>query len=267
MARSDREWCMKVCTAVCLKRGSLADTPSDKSGFVIVRAFCALLDQAHKSRLDRPGNLATSPYPGGSASSSSFTSTSSIYMPFTNTLRDAHILSTITERTENPSSRPTSYKFFGAQVQPSRPVSDAIRCSAVSRGIAEPGPSTGTPSHRTGELIAFFEDKSSTSDNSSRPYLPHGHQRTGSVPAGPRSPGLYTQISQSVPTFTTTCGSNSRPSSPRQSWSSQSRSYSGFHLPNFVDMAYKQLRSDVQIEADVQIGECLPTLTFDDWQS
>src|SRR6266478_5942265 len=41
-----------------------------------------------------------------SASSLSFTSTSSIYIPFTNTLRDVRILSTTTERTENPSSRP-----------------------------------------------------------------------------------------------------------------------------------------------------------------
>ena len=178
----------------------------------------ALTEWSHQSS-------ATPSYLSGSASSPSFTSTSSIYIPFTNTLRDARILSTITERTENPSSRPTSYNL---SVPGSRPVSDAIRRSAVSRGIAEPGPSTGTPSRRTGDLIAFFEDKSSTSDNSSRPYSPHGHQRTGSAPAGPRSPSPYTQTSQSVPTFTTTYGygsSNSRPSSPSKSWSSQSRSY------------------------------------------
>jgi hypothetical protein len=166
-------------------------------------------------------SVTPSSYLSGSASSPSFTSTSSIYIPFTNTLRDARILSTITERTENPSSRPTSY------TPGSRPVSDAIRRSAVSlhsRGATEP---VSTPSRRTGDLIAFFEDKSSSSDNSSRPYSPYGHRRTGSVPAGPRSPSPYTQTSQSIPTFgTTTYGySNSRPSSPGKSWLSQSQSY------------------------------------------
>ena len=78
------------------------------------------------------------------ASSPSFTSSSSVYTPFTNTLRDASILSTITERTENPSSRPTSYNLL---ILGSRPVSDAIRHSAVSlhsRGATKP--SNGTPS-------------------------------------------------------------------------------------------------------------------------
>ena len=167
-----------------------------------------------------------SSYLSGPASSPSFTSSSSVYIPFTNTLRDARILSTITERTENPSSHPTSYNL---SVPGSRPVSDAIRHSAVSlhsQGATEP--SNGTPSCCTGDLIAFFEDKSS-SDNSSRPYSPYGHRRTGSVPAGPRSPSPYTQTSQSIPTFGTTTygygGSHSRPSSPSKSWSSQSQSY------------------------------------------
>jgi hypothetical protein len=76
----------------------------------------------------------------GSASSPSFTWTSSIYIPFTDTSRDARILSTITEHTENPSSQPTSYNLSAPG---SRPVSDAIRRSAVplySRGVT--GPST-----------------------------------------------------------------------------------------------------------------------------
>ncbi len=181
----------------------------------------ALTEWSHQS------SAMPSSYLSGS-SSPSFTSTSSVYIPFTNTLRDARILSTITERTENPSSRPTSYNL---SLPGSRPVSDAVRRSAVSlhsRGVTEPGPSTTTPSRRTGELIAFFEDKSSSSDNSSRPYSPYDHRRTGSVPAGPRSPSPYTQTSQSIPTFTTTYGygsSNSRPSSPSKSWTSQSRSY------------------------------------------
>jgi hypothetical protein len=131
-------------------------------------------------------------------SSPSFTSTSSVYIPFMNTLRDAHILSTITERTKNTSYHPMSY------MPGSRPVSDAIRHSAVSLhscGTTEPG---STPSCCTGDLIAFFKDKLLLSDTSSHPYSSHGHRRTGSVPPGPRSPSPYTQTSQSIPTFSTT---------------------------------------------------------------
>ena len=148
---------------------------------------------------------------------------------FTNTLHDGRILSTITERTENPSSRPTSHDL---SVPGSRPVSDAIRSSGVSlhsRGVTEPGPSLLPASRRTGDLIAFLEDKS-TSDDSSRSYSPFNHRRTGSVPASPRSPSPYTQTSQSIPTFgSTTYGygssAGSRPSSPSKSWISQSQSY------------------------------------------
>lgn len=182
----------------------------------------ALTEWSHGS------SVTPSSYLSGSASSPSFTSSSSVYIPFTNTLRDARILSTITERTENPSSRPTSYNL---SVPGSRPVSDAIRRSTVShsRGVTEPASSTTTSSRRTGDLIAFFEDKSSSSDSSSRPFSPYGHRRAGSVPAGPRSPSPYTQTSQSIPTFGTTSygygGSSSRPSSPTKSWVSQSQSY------------------------------------------
>lgn len=81
-----------------------------------------------------------------------------------------------------------------------------IRHSAVSlhsRGVNEPGPSTATSSHRTGD--------------SSRPYSPYGHRRTILVPACPHSPSPYMQTGQSIPTFTTTYGYgslNSRPSFP-----------------------------------------------------
>ena len=182
----------------------------------------ALTEWSHGS------SVTPSSYLSGSASSPSFTSSSSIYIPFTNTLRDARILSTITERTENPSLRPTSYNL---SVPGSRPVSDTISRSTVSlhsRGVTEPVSSTVTSNRRTGDLIAFFEDKSSSSDSSSRPFSPYGHRRAGSVPAGPRSPSPYTQTSQSIPTFGTTSygyGSSSRPSSPTKSWVSQSQSY------------------------------------------
>jgi hypothetical protein len=161
------------------------------------------LDQTEDALTEwsRGSSATPSSYLSGSASSPSLSSNSSVYIPFTNTLRDARILSTITERTENPASRPASYNL---SVPGSRPVSDAIRRSAVSlhsRGATEPGPSTGTPSRRTGDLIAFFEERSSSSDNSSRPYSLLGHRRTGSESAGPRPPSPYTQTSQSIPTL------------------------------------------------------------------
>jgi hypothetical protein len=176
------------------------------------------------------GSDVTPSYLSGSASSPSFTTTESSYIPFTNTLRDGRILSTITERTEHPSSRPSSYNLSASG---SRPVSDAIRRSAVShhsRGITEPGSSVIASSRRTGDLIAFFEDKSSSSDNSARSYSPHSHQRVGSVPSGPRSPSPYTQTSHSIPTFATTTyaygsSNGSRPSSPSKSSIFQSQSY------------------------------------------
>jgi len=118
----------------------------------------ALTEWSHGS------SITPSTYLSGSASSSSLTSSSSIYIPFTNTLQDARILRTITERAENLSSRPTSYNL---SVPGSRPVSDAIRCSTVSlhsQGVTEPASSTITSSRLTGDLIAFFEDKSSSSD-------------------------------------------------------------------------------------------------------
>jgi len=196
------------------------------------------LDQTEDALTEwsRGSSVTPSSYLSGSASSPSFTSSSSIYIPFTNTLRDARILSTITERTENPSSRPTSHNLS----VPSRPASDAIRRSTASlhaRGATEPGLSGITSARRTGDLIAFFEDKSSSSDSSS----PYGHRRTGSVPAGPRSPSPYTQMSQSIPTFgTTTYGygsSDSRPSSPSKSWTSQSQSYaSGSPSRSFLSL-------------------------------
>jgi hypothetical protein len=195
------------------------------------------LDQTEDALTEwsRGSSITPSSYLSGSASSPSFTTESS-YIPFTNTLRDGRILSTITERTENPSTRPTSHNL---SVPGSRPVSDAIRRSAAShhsRGVSEPGPSVGTPSRRTGDLIAFFEDKSS-SDSSARPYSPHSHRRVGSVPSGPRSPSPYTQPSQSIPTFASTTygygsSNGSRPSSPSKSSISQSQSYTSGTPPH-----------------------------------
>jgi len=109
-------------------------------------------------------SVTPSTYLSGSASSSSLMSSLSIYIPFTNTLWDAHILHTITEHAENLSLCPTSYNLL---VPSSRPVSDAIRCSTMSlhsQGVTELASSTITSSRLTGDLIVFFEDKSSSSD-------------------------------------------------------------------------------------------------------
>ncbi len=211
---------------------SYSEEDSIRDAAEVEAALSALdeeLDQTEDALTEwsRGTSVTPSSYLSGSASSPPFTANTSSYIPFTNTLRDSRILSTITERTENPSSRPTSHNL---SVPGSRPVSDAIRHSLHSRGATEPAPSAATPSRRTGDLIAFFEDKSSTSDNSSRPYSPFDHRRTGSTPAGPRSPSPYMQMSQSIPTFgSTTYGygssTGSRPSSPSKSWISQSQSY------------------------------------------
>jgi hypothetical protein len=240
---------------------SWSEGDSSRDDAEVEAALSALDDELEQTEdalteWSRQSSATPSSYLSGSASSPSFTSTSSIYIPFTDTLRDARILSTITERTENPSSRPTSYNL---SVPGSRPVSDAIRRSAVSlhsRGVTEPGPST--PSRRTGDLIAFFEDKSSSSDKSSRSYSPYGHRRSGSVPAGPRSPSPYTQTSQSIPTFTTTYGygsSSSRPSSPSKSWSSQSRSYTSTPSRSFLSPPPHSNTTDSRLESPYTSSE------------
>ncbi|KAA1474371.1 hypothetical protein DENSPDRAFT_882747 [Dentipellis sp. KUC8613] len=166
-------------------------------------------------------SVTPSSYLSGSATSPTFTSNTSSYIPFTNTLRDGRILSTITERTENPSSRPTSYNLSGP-----RPNSAALgRSSPHVRGATEPASGDRAippPGRRAGDLIAFFEDKKSTSASSSSSY---GHSRTLSAPSGPRSPSPYTSTSQSMPTFGTSSGTSygygssygSRPSSPSKS--------------------------------------------------
>ena len=133
--------------------------------------------------------------------------------------RNARVLSTISERTENPSSRPTSFAQSGG-TPGSRPVtqystnSANIRRSAHIRSQTEhstpnrpltPGRIEVAPTRSTGELIAFFEEKKSSGEVNT-PTI-RGHTRTTSVPIGPRSPSPYSTItnSQTMPTtgFTT----------------------------------------------------------------
>ncbi|KAI0050274.1 hypothetical protein FA95DRAFT_1468238, partial [Auriscalpium vulgare] len=185
----------------------------------------------------RGSSVTPSSYLSGSATSPTFTTTDSSYIPFTNTLRDARILSTITERTENPSSRPTSHLISTGG---SRPTSEALRRSTVGlssshlRGATEPGPGdrpTPPQGRRAGDLIAFFEDKT----GSASPSLLGAHTRTTSAPSGPRSPSPYT-TSQSMPTFTgaTSYGYSSRPSSPTKSWTTHTSSSLAQSRPSVV---------------------------------
>jgi hypothetical protein len=179
--------------------------------------------------------------------SASYTSPPGSYTSFSPTFTSAsggggfpfftpgRILSMITERTEITSSRPVS------RVNPT----DTLRRSTMlggtsqfahGRSSTEPGldrPSQPPP-RRTGDLIAFFEEK--RADQGS----PISHSRAASAPGGPRSPSpFFTTASQSTPNFGSvtgygygSTGYGSRPSSPtkRESGSSDS-SASSASLP------------------------------------
>ncbi|CDO77431.1 hypothetical protein BN946_scf184857.g38 [Trametes cinnabarina] len=187
--------------------------------------------------------------------------------------RERRVLSTISEHTENQ-SRPTSFAQSGSG-HGSRPNSQynqpgENRRSANLDGRASPvipslharaatdpsgGPAAHTPGRvvnvpgrRAGELIAFFEEKQTTSGRDSPRLL--GHTRTLSAPMGPRSPAprspspYTTTMSQSMSTFghtattsygygsttgygTSTYGYTSRPSSPTKSRAGSTVSSSG----------------------------------------
>ena len=113
-------------------------------------------------------------------------------------------LSTITERTENP-SRPTSFQPSAGN-RNSGVSADNNRRSIHSshlRAATDPAERVASPVNlpkRTGELIAFFEEK--TGD---KPSL---HVRSTSVPSGPRSPSPFT------PTYGYNPRPTSRPASP-----------------------------------------------------
>lgn len=161
--------------------------------------------------------------------------------------RSRRVLSTITEQTEDLSSRPTSFAVGSDRPATQYPayLGEPSRRSTYAPAVASPSihvrsstdPSTrpttpGRPA--VSNLIAQFEAKSTT---------PHtqGHSRTASAPsapAGPRSPSPYatSPYTQSMPSFSATAvglgyttsglgsGSgfaagfyNSRPSSPPKS--------------------------------------------------
>jgi hypothetical protein len=97
-------------------------------------------------------------------------------------------LSTITERTENP-SRPTSFQPSAGNRNSGLSADNNRRSTHSShlRAATDPTERVTSPvtvPKRTGELIAFFEEKTNE-----KPSL---HVRSTSVPSGPRSPSPFT---------------------------------------------------------------------------
>ncbi|KAH0831167.1 hypothetical protein J3R83DRAFT_13743 [Lanmaoa asiatica] len=166
-----------------------------------------------------------SSYTGTTPSYSTSLDTYSIYN------REGNRLSTISERTENIPSRPISYLRDGARS--ANPTPEGPRLSAHRISTASPGhfhsrsvtdlTSDRPIGRRTGDLIAFFEDRASPSDTS------FGHSRTSSMP-GNRAHSPFFPHSQSTPYMSSTTGYGytttgygtssgygSRPSSPTKS--------------------------------------------------
>lgn len=160
-----------------------------------------------------------SSYTGTTPSYSTSLDTYSIYN------REGNRLSTISERTENVPSRPISYLRDGARSAnpaPEGPQLSAHRVSTASPGHFHSRSVTDLTSERpigrrTGDLIAFFEDRATPSDTS------FSHSRTSSMP-GNRVHSPFFPHSQSTPYMSsttgygyTTSGYGSRPSSPAKS--------------------------------------------------
>lgn len=115
--------------------------------------------------------------------------------------RDRRVLSTITEHTENLSSRPTSLGHTGAGPRPSthysndsgnwRPVQPAgiAAPTAHFRSTTDPTARPNTPGRGVSHIIAQFEAKRAAGEGGS-PFT-QGHTRTSSAPVGPRSPSPY----------------------------------------------------------------------------
>ncbi|EGO01064.1 hypothetical protein SERLA73DRAFT_151625 [Serpula lacrymans var. lacrymans S7.3] len=176
----------------------------------------------------------SSSFVSGSYTGTTPSRTSTSLTPYSMTEREHRVLSTISERTENMPSRPTSYLLAGGAQRPANPTPEAHRYSAQRGGAISPAPSHSRSStdpgsdrgpapptgRRFGDLIAFFEDKTTTFSETS-----YSHSRATSAPGGYRSPSpLFTQ-SQSTPNLGTntgygvgtTTGYSSRPSSPAKS--------------------------------------------------
>lgn len=121
--------------------------------------------------------------------------------------RNQRVLSTISEHTENISSRPpsfapgsrpvTQYSTHGGaeHVRRSTLVPPIEGPSSHARSTTDPSTRPQTPGRGVTTLIAQFEARNAS------PFA-HGHTRTASAPAGPRSPSPYAPaipFSQTMP--------------------------------------------------------------------
>ena len=144
---------------------------------------------------------------------------------------EPHRLSTITERTENP-SRPTSFQHSTGN-RNSGLSADPIRRSTHSshlRAATDPTERVTSPVNvpkRTGELIAFFEEK--TGEKSSL------HARSTSVPSGPRSPSP----------FNSTYGYNSRPTSPTKPRTTNTSRFAPGDYTDYTPSIYTQTQTGI----------------------
>ncbi|KAG0704129.1 hypothetical protein DFH29DRAFT_913089 [Suillus ampliporus] len=187
----------------------------------------------------------TGSYTGTSYSADTATATGTYFT------RDPRVLSTISERTENP-SRPTSFAQNRLSAHRLSTISNsharsateatgnANRLSTHSQGHTRGATDIPTTSRRTGDLIAFFEDRAGTpgkeKERTTSPFLPTSQStpHLGST-TGYTSPGYgyttgFTSTGYGYTTgtgtggYTTTGYTTSRPSSPTKSRSSDSRS-------------------------------------------
>ncbi|KAG2336274.1 hypothetical protein BDR05DRAFT_1006020 [Suillus weaverae] len=156
--------------------------------------------------------------------------------------RDPRVLSTISERTEHP-SRPTSFTQNRLSAHRLSTISNpharltiespanANRLSTHSQGHTRGATDLPTTSRRTGDLIAFFEDRAGTPSKEKErigsPFLPttqstpHLGSTTGYTSTGY---GYTTGFTSTGHGYTTTGYTTSRPSSSSKSRSDDSRS-------------------------------------------
>ncbi|KAG1752141.1 hypothetical protein EDB19DRAFT_1094010 [Suillus lakei] len=195
----------------------------------------------------------STPYSG----TGSYTGTSASYSADTTTAtgtyftRDPRVLSTISERTEHP-SRPTSFAQNRLSAHRLSTISNpharsatespvhANRLSTHSQGHTRGATDLPTTSRRTGDLIAFFEDRAGTpskeKERTTSPFLPttqstpHLGSTTGYTSTGYGYTTGFTSTGYGYTTgtgtggYTTTGYTTSRPSSPTKSRSDDSRS-------------------------------------------
>ncbi|KAG2366333.1 hypothetical protein BDR07DRAFT_1480198 [Suillus spraguei] len=195
----------------------------------------------------------STPYSG----TGSYTGTSASYSADTATAtgtyftRDPRVLSTISERTEHP-SRPTSFAQNRLSAHrlstisnpharsPIEPPENTKKLSTHSQGHTRGATDLPTTSRRTGDLIAFFEDRAGTpskeKERNTSPFLPTtqstphlgsttGYTSTGyGYTTGLTSTGYGYTTGTGTGGYTTTGYTTSRPTSATKSRSDDSRS-------------------------------------------